>query len=362
MVDNTTILPLSQEESARAIGALLMRLDTVEELSKDGIPLYSPDWSSRWVISRRGSWMGGFWAGLWWLRAKFSGTAADRGIAQSIRRRLRSQLDVNTINRSMVFWYGAAPGALWFDDPASHQMLESSAEVLVRSFNRRLGCIPLGSGMGGGDAGEQSVAIDALAPTLRLLANSSSEFIRKLGEVHLSGTLDSCGTREGTYHGLVSLPGRQSPTETAGRWSRGQAWAMLALVQAAELHGEPFSDSARRACEYWLTSRPRLIPASHLDRPQEGEDPCAATIAAIAMLGLSNQPGQSAAWRARAECMLAAVVRSRYFVSEGDRAGIFAGMRYRTGAGEELVECCCSSFFLLSLLLASEGKIGALEL
>jgi len=59
---------------------------------------------------------------------------------------------------------------------------------------------------------------------------------------------------------------------------------------------------------------------------------------------------------------LAAVVRSRYFVSEGDLAGVFAGMRYRTRGGEELVESACSRFFLLSLLLAVEGRIGALEL
>ncbi|ALM52377.1 hypothetical protein [Halomonas huangheensis] len=362
MDGNNAISPLSQAERTKAIDSLLMRLDAIARLNEDGVPLYSSGLSNRWVFSRRGSWMGGFWAGLWWLRARISGAAVDRDTAQRIRRRLVDQMDVKTINRSMVFWYGAAPGALWFDDRTSHQMLETAAEVVAESFSHRLGCIPLGSGMGGGDAGEQCISIDALAPTLRLLAHSSRESIRRLGGAHLGGTLAGCGTREGAYHGQVTRPSYQNPTEAAGRWSRGQAWAMLALAQAAELHGEPFLSEARRACEYWLTSRTQLIPVSHLDKPQEGEDPSAAVLSAIAMLGLSNQPGQTDGWKAQAERILAAVVRSRYFISEGDLAGLFVGMRYRTGTREELVECCCSSFFLLILLLVAEGKIGVLEL
>jgi|GEM_PF-3686743 len=68
---------------------------------------------------------------------------------------------------------------------------------------------------------------------------------------------------------------------------------MLALVQAAELNGEPFLGDARRGCEYWSISRTPPIPDSQQGRHRDGKDPCAAIIAAIAMLGMANQPGQS---------------------------------------------------------------------
>ena len=134
----------------------------------------------------------------------------------------------------------------------------------------------------------------------------------------------------------------------------------LGLVQAAGLYGEPYLDLARRACDYWLRSRPDPLPANRLERPEEGEDPSAAVIAALAMLGLSSLLGGGGPWREQAECLAAALLRSRHFGSTGVTSGIFGGMCYRTQMGEELVESACSSFFLLKLLLVLDGRVDPL--
>ncbi|WP_439888413.1 glucuronyl hydrolase [Pseudomonas sp. MBLB4123] len=352
---------LSPAERRWAIDSLLQRLERVERSCQGGFPLYSPGLTDRWVVSSGGSWLGGFWAGLWWLRARVTGVATDRAKAAAFGPRLAAKLESQSLNRSMIFWYGAAPGALWFGDEQAQRLLEQAAAALARAFDREVGWIPLGTEMGGGADGDRRIAIDTLAPTLRLLAQSPRCDIRELAGQHLQATLAACGTWQGAYCGSSHHEqGRIVRHEPAGQWSRGQAWAMLGLVQAAGLYGEPYLDLARRACDYWLRSRPDPLPANRLERPEEGEDPSAAVIAALAMLGLSSLLGGDGPWREQAECLTAALLRSRHFGSTGVTSGIFGGMCYRTRMGEELVESACSSFFLLKLLLVLDGRVDPL--
>ncbi|WP_417701330.1 glucuronyl hydrolase [Pseudomonas sp.] len=345
-----------------AIDALLLRLEVIEHLCGEDFPLYSPGLEDRWTVSRGGSWLGGFWAGLWWLRARVSGASADRHKAARISQRLTGKMAAPTINRSMIFWYGLAPGALWFDDVPCRLMLDQAGAALAISFSRTLGCIPLGRDMGGGPQGDQRIVIDTLAPALRLLDRHPLDSVRELAAQHLQGTLAACGTWRGAYCASVQYcQQRVVVQEQAGCWSRGQAWAMLGLAQAAGLYGQPFTDLAQRACDYWLETRREALPANHLQHPDAGDDPCAAVIAALAMLGLDSLPGQSMPWREHAEGLLAAVVHSQHVELGGATPGLFGGMRYRTGEGDVLVESACSSFFLLLALLVLDGRINALD-
>lgn len=362
MPNELTANALSQAQRSRAIEALLLRLEAIEQACGEAFPLYSPALEDRWTLSSGGSWLGGFWAGLWWLRARVSGAAADRDKAIRIGQRLADKLQAPTLNRSMIFWYGLAPGALWFEHAESRQLLEQAGAALAPAFSQTLGCIPLGCDMGGGPDGDRRIAIDTLAPTLRLLAYHPQGSVRQLASQHVQGTLDACGNGQGAYCGSAQhVQGRMLAQEPAGLWSRGQAWAMLGLVQAAGVYGEPFLSEATRACEYWQQTRPEALPANRLDQPEAGEDPSAAVIAALAMLGLDGLAGQSRPWRAQAERLLAAVLRSRYVVLDGESAGLFGGMHYRTREGEGLVESSCSSFFLLFALLVLDGQAGALD-
>ncbi|SUD78357.1 hypothetical protein [Pseudomonas putida] len=67
-------------------------------------------WSD-YKLSRRGSWLGGFWAALWWRRAQASGDAVDVAEARTWSARLAAQLGEPSVNRSFVFWYGAGLAA-----------------------------------------------------------------------------------------------------------------------------------------------------------------------------------------------------------------------------------------------------------
>lgn len=362
MSNELTASTLSRAQRSRAIDALLLRLESIEQTCGEAFPLYSPALEDRWTLSSGGSWLGGFWAGLWWLRARVSGAAADRDKAIRIGQRLAGKLQAPTLNRSMIFWYGLAPGALWFEHGESRLLLDQAGVALAPAFSPALGCIPLGCDMGGGPDGDQRIAIDTLAPTLRLLAHHPQNSVRQLASQHLQGTLDACSSGQGAYCGSVQhVQGRLLAQEPAGLWSRGQAWAMLGLVQAAGVYGEPFLSEAQRACEYWLQTRPEALPANRLDQPEAGEDPSAAVIAALAMLGLETLAGQARPWREHAERLLSAVLLSRYVVLDGASPGLFGGMHYRTREGEELVESSCSSFFLLLALLVLDGQVGALD-
>ncbi|GEK46108.1 hypothetical protein HPA02_03910 [Bisbaumannia pacifica] len=353
---------LSQVEVASAIDALLQRLEIIERACGDDFPLYLPGSDEGWVVSRGGSWLGGFWAGLWWLRARVTGVGGDCDKARRIGRRLDSKLHVRTLNRSMVFWYGAGPGALWFEDPEACRRLERAGEELTRAFDPELGFIPQGSDMGGGLEGKACVTVDPLAATLRLLARNAHGRFREVSWHHLQSTFDACGTEGGAWHERACYrQGLMVGEGVAGVWSRGQAWAMLGLVQAARLYGEPFLNGARRACEYWLESRPESLPENRLDHAGAGDDPSAAVIAALAMLGLDDLLGQAEPWRKHAKRLLSAVLRSQHLKIGGRTPGLFGGMHYHTREGEVLVESACSSFFLLSLLLVFDERIGSMD-
>ncbi|WP_435102693.1 hypothetical protein [Arhodomonas sp. AD133] len=53
---------LTNPELIDALGALARRLDVVDEACGNAFPLYARGGGTRWVPSRGGSWIGGFWA------------------------------------------------------------------------------------------------------------------------------------------------------------------------------------------------------------------------------------------------------------------------------------------------------------
>ena len=83
---------LSREEVLKALEALIHRMDTIEAQCKDGFPLYSPGTAGQWVVSPGGSWVGGFWSGWWWLRARITGSISDKRKASDICGRLSSKI------------------------------------------------------------------------------------------------------------------------------------------------------------------------------------------------------------------------------------------------------------------------------
>ena len=357
---------LSREEVLKALEALIHRMDAIEAQCKDGFPLYSPGAAGRWVVSPGGSWVGGFWSGWWWLRARVTGSISDKRKASEICGRLSSKIGTDSINRCLIFWYGAALGDLWFGDISARSMVENSVAVIGASYDRKINCIPLGTGMGGGKEGNQRVTIDTLASVIQLLNRSEYSVYHHISRCHVETVVDTCFTNSGAFHAEAHVSaGRLRATDQAGMWSRGQAWGMLGLSRAAAQWGEPYLTYAQSACRYWRQSRPNLqLPVpNRLDDPSGPPDPSSSLIASLAMLALADLLPDGQEWRACAHRQITAVTLSRYFMgfeenNEGKAAGIFWGGCYKTnGEQDELVESAWGSFFLMAALCVLAGVI-----
>ena len=338
--------PLDSAETQRAIEAILARLEQIEAVCGEGFPLYN---DGAWKVSAGGSWLGGFWAGLWWLRAVHYGRQADRQHALRIAERLRDKLDSDTHHRALIFWYGAGLGAQLLADPEAADLAQQAAQRLAHAFDPVLGCIPLGREMGGGAQGGRSLSIDPLAATLQLFALGGEPGLLSLGRQHLHTSFRACAGAQVTWSSHARHEqGQWHAADLPGDWSRGQAWAMLGLGVGARLYGVPFGDDARRASHYWLRSRAVAAPLNRLAQPDGPNDPCAAAMASLALQAQALDHVDGHLWQQEAGRLLAAIVRSGDFVE-----GRFSGHCYRVSATtEQKVESACGSFFLLAALMA----------
>jgi len=355
---------LTRDEMLTAIELMIARMDVIDDRSGNGFPLYSPGTTDAWAVSSGGSWVGGFWAGWWWLRARVTESMADRRKAAQICLRLSPKIHSVSINRSMIFWYGAALGDRWFGDDSARSMARESAAALSASHDPAMHCIPLGTDMGGGANGDRCISVDTLASTIDLLNYNSHGQAEDIARRQVDIMHAVCGTAEGAYHSKALYEqGAFRPTDQAGVWSRGQAWAMLGLSRAAAKWGEPYLSHARSACEYWLCSRPGPVPPSSLDQLSGSGDPSASLIAALSMCALAEIVPDGERWLICAHRQIATIVRNQYFTGLGEpvgnaAAGIFWGACYQTKPDkQELVESAWGSFFLMAALCILAGVI-----
>ncbi|WP_431685816.1 hypothetical protein [Hahella sp. NBU794] len=361
---------LSPWEISQAMTLLLRRLDTIEAHCDGSFPLFSRD-GQHWKTSAGGSWMGGFWAGCWGLRALISKSTADRDKALALCAALTDKLHIDTLNRSMIFWYGPALCGRWLVDNSALDLADQAAAAIASGFDHRLGYLPLGCAMGGGADGGQRLSVDSLAATVQLLGGVSHASHQDAARAHTDALIAACFTANGACSAEAWSTQQQNSQQVIlqaldrpGGWSRGQAWAMLGLCHAARRWGSPYLDYARAACVYWRRSRRTPYPADRPERSDSLSDPSATLIAAIAMLSLSELLDDGDSWRAYAAQQIAALVRSSYFVRRDGaaHAGAFIGACYRTSAGGcELVESPWSSFFLLEALCMLAGLIDGEE-
>ena len=346
--------PLRLDEAYRAIVAIFGRMDQIQASCAEGFPLYCTEAGSHWKVSAGGSWLGGFWAGLWWLRAHRSASLGDRQQARLITERLRDKLDSATHHRSLIFHYGAGLGSCLHDDHLANELAEQAVQQLARAFDPMLGCIALGREMGGGEEGDQRLSIDPLAATLQLFARRADPRLLSLGRQQLQVSFRACADGSGAWSSLACHEnGQWRADDRPGNWSRGQAWAMLGLSVGARLYGAPYRQDAVQACQYWQHSRGLEAPLNRLSEPQGADDPCAAAMVSLALQGLARYLPDGEVLRQQAGAQLAAIIRSGDF-----HEGCFVGHCYRiSAAGEQKVESACGSFFLLAALLAWTGEL-----
>ncbi|UJP05133.1 MAG: glucuronyl hydrolase [Nitrosomonas sp.] len=360
---------VSPKEMIDAIESMFRRMEAIDALCSNGFPLFSPGNSNTWTVSQGGSWFGGFWGACWWLRAKITDSARDQHKASTICRQLAAKTTIDSGYRSMIFWYGAALGEVWFRDAHARSLVQESMIAITQSFNPKLNCFPLGTALGGGDSGNRTVTVDSLAALIQLFGSSRQKLHHAMTRRHVETLLAACSSTNGAFHAAARFNGRGfEPTGQAGQWSRGQAWTMLGLSRAAAYWGEPFVTHARAACEYWLISRPEPLPPNRIDEASPYCDPSASVIASLAMLALAGLVPDGGYWRSAAHRQISAVLRSRYFTGyqagmvQSDRRagtvpGIFWGCCYHTRPDkEELVEATWGCFFLMAALCVLTGS------
>ncbi len=359
---NTEERLLSHEQMMNALELLVHRMDAINANCANGFPLYSPGTTDHWMISPGGSWVGGFWSGWWWLRARLTNSASDQRKASGICLRFSPKLDADSVNRSLIFWYGASLGDLWFGDANARKLAAESVVAIGASYDPEIDCIPLGTSMGGGKEGNQRIGIDTLASLIQLFNSSEHNVYHDISRCHTDTALAACGTGSGAFHtGAHFRKWTLRRADRAGDWSRGQAWAMLGLSRAAARWGEPYLTRTRIACEYWKRSRPEPAPPNRLSQPSGLGDPSSTIIASLAMLCLADLMSDGSQWRHHAHRQITAIICSPYFTGfeQDDNAqgkhrtasGIFWGCCYKTDQGkDELVESAWGSFFLMAAL------------
>ena len=353
--------PFDSDQIKPVLELMFQRMDRLERHCQGGFPVFSPKADDQWLISKGGSWLGGFWAGLWWLRAKITQAGSDRDKALTLCRRLSAKLNEDSINRSLIFWYGAGLGELWFDDSDANELVIEAIDALSDTYNPIMDCMPLGTAMGGGQDGKQHINVDSLAALIRLFDRSQQDEHDCLLQRHVDTLSHVLKTQSGAFHAHARFgDGTYQTLGLAGDWSRGQAWAMLGLSRAAARWGEPYLADALKACEYWRHSRLQAIPPNRLSRPEGPEDPSSAVIAALAMLSLAESVRDGEQWRSDARRQISAIIHSPYFIGPDgnhETSGIFWGCCYKANTEEELVESVWGSFLLMAALSVLLGVI-----
>ncbi|AEA66020.1 hypothetical protein [Burkholderia gladioli] len=332
------------------IGAACVRLDQTASACGDAFPLYAAAPAHTWTTSAGGSWSGGFWAASWWRRARLTGSRACRDRAAALTARLADKLAADSINRCMVFWYGAALGAQGFGTSREHALARQAARTVAASFDPVLGCVPLGKDMGGGPRGAAGTSVDSLAALIGLLTfDDAPPVCVALARAHADTLVEVCATPDGAWHAHAEYgPCGWSARGEPGVWSRGQAWAMLGLAAAAGRWGGDYVVAAASACRYWLNTRSDSRPPNRLDQPDGPADASAALIAAHAMLALARATAAPSSWQDEAARLIGGLLAGPDYVALDGGAAAFRGACYPVAPDRlALVETPWSSFLLL---------------
>ncbi|MCX4904250.1 sugar ABC transporter permease [Streptomyces sp. NBC_00878] len=390
-----------------AIALLLQRIRTTADEVEDRFPLYADPADGRWLTSRRGSWTGGFWAGLLWLATEEEATGNARALprtgngrplrrplpqtgsglpvrrrqptdvlrqAQDVTARLRARTHDDTDTRALTFWYGAAQGYLRCGDSAAADVAAAGAAALAAAAHPRYGVVPAGTALGRGDRGADELTVDSAAAVVALLAWAGREFGQPSWEDtarrHASAVRHLCLATDGGVRAYARLDG--APGEApAGTWARGQAWGMLALTTAARTvdrdgpaRYDGYREAALLAADFWLDRTGSAVPPWSFGDPDGVRDTSAAAIAAEAMLGLAELvPGpRGDALRAAAVRLLGLLVSGHLTTGAagtpgGPPAGMLLDGCYDMASGTAVAhELIWGDYFLLSALKRLGGS------
>ncbi|WP_433328381.1 hypothetical protein [Spirillospora sp. CA-294931] len=264
----------------RALTDVLDRVAATEPELGGRWPLYADPASGRWTTTARGSWTGGFWAGLLWLRAAVTDDPADRSAALARTELLAPWLEADTATRGLIFWYGTALG----DGPATTLRTEA-AKACLAAHDPALGVVPWGGAFGGP---RELVRVDGLPGLVPLLRQAGPDGIRA-AEANVERYRELAMTTSPPHPAWRALPGgtwTPHPEPPAG-WSRTVGWLCLATEDPRWL------DQAAVAARF--DPGAPAVPPADARRRDGPPDTSAAAIEAVAALKLAHRTGGGAA-------------------------------------------------------------------
>ncbi|MZE70603.1 sugar ABC transporter permease [Streptomyces sp. SID5789] len=313
-----------------ALDAVLAKAAVTHAEVGERFPLYADPDSGRWKTTARGSWTGGFWAGLLWLLARHSGAPSHVRAARACTARLADWAGADTSTRGLILWYGTV-----LADDGDH-VRSRGARACVDAFDAELGLVPWGSAFGGPRG---TARVDGVPGMVPLLATVDAEAARS----HLSRHLALfTRARPPAWSWLHTAEAGWAPAfGPPPGWSRGPAWLLLALAEGARLPGgDPFVALADALTP---SSAVPLADTAHPDGPL---DTSAAAITALALIRLGR--------RDRAAGILEVLV-DRHLTADGRLLDGCYDLAAGTAVRHELI---WGDFFLAYALAELTGRVS----
>lgn len=357
-----------------AIARIRSRIDRTAATVREGFPHFADPATGAWTLTPAGDWTGGYWNAMLWLTAAASKDDRYARLAEGWTARLRPGVDSQTSARGLLFYYGAAVGAILTGNTLAREIAIAAARSLAASYNPHAEVIPLGAEfeeVHSVGLGESEIDVVQIAALLSWAALETGEAkLREIAARHASRHIEFCLRADGSICQSASfdpLTGAMTRRYTHkgitddSTWARAQAWAMLGWALAAHWTGEAaLIDAAERAAAWWLAHVPAdrvafwdfddpAIPHAH-------RDTSATAIAAAAMLKLAKLAPSDAHRRAYREAATATVCAlvENYLGAEG---GLWQGcynQRIDLATKHELI---WGSYYLYESLHVLAGRL-----
>lgn len=287
-----------------AIASMRLRIDRTASTVGEGFPHYADPATGVWTTTPAGDWTGGYWNAMLWLTAAVTGDNRYAELAERWTAKLRARVASQTSAKGILFYYGAALGAILKGNASAREIAVLGAGSLAAMYNQRAEVIPLGSefeevhsvGMS-----ETEIDVVQIAALLTWAASESGDdLMRQIAGRHARRHIEFCLRDDGSICQSASFDpdsGRMTRRYThkgisdESTWARAQAWGMLGWALTAQWTGDSsFLEPAERATQWWLDHVPaELVAFWDFDDPAipaTNRDTSATAIAAASMLKL----------------------------------------------------------------------------